>query len=39
VKLQRKVEWRELFAWFLAAGATLAALQSVWQLTGGRTLP
>jgi Ca-activated chloride channel family protein len=39
VKLEHKVDWQELFAWFVAAGAALATLQAIWQLTAGRTLP
>ncbi len=39
VKLKQHVEWRELFEWFLAAGATLLALRFVLAQTVWRTLP
>jgi Ca-activated chloride channel family protein len=39
VTLQRKIEWRDIFPWLVAAGATLATLLLTHQLTVGRTLP
>lgn len=39
VKLKRNVQWRELFQWFIAAGALAAAVHALIGLTVGRTLP
>jgi Ca-activated chloride channel homolog len=39
VKIKNKMEWRELFEWFIAAGATLLALRAVLALTIWRTVP
>ncbi len=39
VKLKRHIEWRELFEWFLAAGATLFILRLVLAQTIWRTIP
>ena len=39
VKLKRKVEWRELFEWFIATGSLLLALRAVLGQTIWRTVP
>jgi Ca-activated chloride channel homolog len=39
VKLKHKTEWRELFDWFVAVGASLLALRTVLVLTIWRTVP
>jgi Ca-activated chloride channel family protein len=39
VKMKRKVEWRELFEWFIAAGCALLALRTTLALTLWRTVP
>ena len=39
VKLKRSVQWREIFAWLVAAGMITAVLQTLYSLTTGRTLP
>lgn len=39
IKLKRHVQWRDLFPWFIAAGAVIAALQMVLAQTVWRTLP
>jgi Ca-activated chloride channel family protein len=39
VKLKRSIQWRDIFAWIVAAGALLGALQAIHSLTLGRTLP
>lgn len=39
VKLKRKTEYRDLFVWFIAAGAGLLAIQAALSLTWWRTVP
>jgi Ca-activated chloride channel family protein len=39
VKLKRKVEWRELFEWFIAAGSLLLAVRAALAQTIWRTVP
>jgi Ca-activated chloride channel family protein len=39
VKLKRRVEWRDLFPWFIGAGAGLAVLHLMLAQTVWRTLP
>jgi len=39
VKLKRKTDWRDLFQWFIGAGAVLAALHALLSQTLWRTVP
>jgi Ca-activated chloride channel family protein len=39
VKLKRRVDWRDLFPWFIGAGAALAAAHVLLSQTAWRTLP
>ncbi len=39
VKVKKKMEWNELFAWFIGAGSVLLALRSLLALTIWRTVP
>lgn len=39
VKLKRRVDWRDLFPWFIGAGAILAVLHLMLSQTVWRTLP
>ncbi len=39
VKLNRKTDWRDLFQWFIGAGAVLAALHALLSQTLWRTVP
>ncbi len=39
VKLQRKIEWRDLFPWVVAAGVIVSMIQIFYGVTAGRTLP
>ncbi|MEQ1854713.1 MAG: VWA domain-containing protein [Chthoniobacteraceae bacterium] len=39
VKLQRRVDWRDLFPWFIAAGAAIAGLHLLLSQTAWRTVP
>ena len=39
VKLQHRVEWRDLFSWFIGAGAAIAALHLLLSQTAWRTAP
>ena len=39
VKLKRKTDWRDLFQWFIASGAVLAALHAMLSQTLWRTVP
>ncbi|MEO6786444.1 MAG: VWA domain-containing protein [Chthoniobacteraceae bacterium] len=39
VKLQRKTDWKDLFEWFIGAGAALAVLHALLSQTRWRTLP
>jgi Ca-activated chloride channel family protein len=39
VKLKRKTDWKDLFQWFIGAGAALAALHALLSQTIWRTVP
>ena len=39
VKLKRKTDWKDLFQWFIASGAVLAALHAMLSQTLWRTVP
>ncbi len=39
VKIQKKIEWRELYEWFIAAGCALLAVRTLLALTLWRTVP
>ena len=39
VKLKRKTDWKDLFQWFIGAGAVLAALHALLSQTLWRTVP
>ncbi|MEO6742096.1 MAG: VWA domain-containing protein, partial [Chthoniobacteraceae bacterium] len=39
VKLKRKTDWKDLFQWFIGAGAALAALHALLSQTLWRTVP
>ena len=39
VKMKRKTDWRDLFQWFIGAGAVLAALHALLSQTRWRTVP
>ena len=39
VKMKRKTDWRDLFPWFIGAGAVLAALHALLSQTRWRTVP
>ena len=39
VKLQRRVDWRDLFPWFIGAGAAIVALHLLLSQTLWRTTP
>ena len=39
VKLKRKTDWKDIFQWFVGAGAALAALHSLLSQTIWRTVP
>jgi Ca-activated chloride channel family protein len=39
VKLKRKTDWKDLFQWFIASGAVLAALHALLSQTLWRTVP
>ena len=39
VKLQHRVDWRDLFPWFIGAGAAIAALHLILSQTAWRTTP
>lgn len=39
VKLNRTIQWRDIFPWFVAAGLLIAALQMAHSVTLGRRLP
>lgn len=39
LKLKRSVRWREIFPWIILAGLIVAAAQTIYALTAGRTTP
>lgn len=39
IKVKKKIEWNELFPWFIAAGSALLALRAALTLTLWRTVP